>query len=157
VPQSYDWSGEAQVDWYESCADLAGERLKLQVFAMRSMASGAAFHRAYLHATQQVFIEAHELAFAYFGNVFQKLRYDNLGSAVKKVLGGSRRDETSRFVAFRSHWRFTAEFCTPAEPHEKGGMEGEVGYFRRNDWVPVLKVNDLPTLNEQLLAGCRLG
>jgi hypothetical protein len=25
------------------------------VFAMRSMASGAAFHRAYLHATQQAF------------------------------------------------------------------------------------------------------
>jgi transposase len=156
VPQSYDWGGEAQVDWYESYADLAGERLKLQVFAMRSMASGAAFHRAYLHATQQAFLEAHELAFAYFGGVFQKLRYDNLGSAVKKVLRGSRRDETSRFVAFRSHWRFAAEFCTPAEPHEKGGIEGEVGYFRRNHWVPVPKVNDLPTLNEQLLAACRL-
>jgi hypothetical protein len=42
VPQSYDWGVEAQVDWYESYADLAGERVKLQVFAMRSMASGAA-------------------------------------------------------------------------------------------------------------------
>jgi hypothetical protein len=122
---------------------------------MRSMASGAAFQRAYLHATQQAFLEAHELAFAYFGGVFQKLRYDNLISAVKKVLRGSRLEETSRFVAFRSHWRFTAEFCTPAEPHEKGGIEGEVGYFRRNHWVPVPKVNDLATLNEQLLAACQ--
>ena len=66
VPQSYDWGAEAQVDWYEAYADLAGERIKLQVFAMRSMASGAAFHCAYLHATQQAFLEAHELAFAYF-------------------------------------------------------------------------------------------
>jgi transposase len=155
VPQSYEWGGEAQVDWYESYADLAGERLKLQVFAMRSMASGAAFHRAYLHATQQAFLEAHELAFAYFGGVFQKLRYDNLVAAVKKVLRGHRREETTRFVAFRSHWRFTAEFCTPAEPHEKGGIEGEVGYFRRNHWVPVPKVNDLATLNEQLLTACQ--
>jgi|SRR5580692_2402044 hypothetical protein len=47
VPQSYAWGGEAQVDWYEVYADLAGERIKLQVFAMRSMASGAAFHCAY--------------------------------------------------------------------------------------------------------------
>jgi transposase len=155
VPQSYDWGDEAQVDWYESYADVAGERLKLQVFAMRSMASGAAFHYAYLHATQQAFLEAHELAFAYFGGVFQKLRYDNLGSAVKKVLRGSRREETARFVAFRSHWRFTAEFCTPAEPHEKGGIEGEAGYFRRNHWVPVPQVSDLATLNKQLLAGCQ--
>ena len=44
VPQSYSWGVEAQVDWYEAYADLAGERVKLQVFAMRSMASGAAFH-----------------------------------------------------------------------------------------------------------------
>ena len=37
---------------------------------MRSMASGAAYHRAYLRATQQAFLEAHELAFHYFGGVF---------------------------------------------------------------------------------------
>ena len=57
VPQSYDWGVEAQVDWYEAYADLDGERIKLQVFEMRSMASGAAFHRAYPCATQQAFLE----------------------------------------------------------------------------------------------------
>ena len=36
IPQSYDWGVEAQVDWYEAYADIAGERVKLQVFAMRS-------------------------------------------------------------------------------------------------------------------------
>ena len=155
VPQSYEWGGEAQVDWYESYADVAGERIKLQVFSMRSMASGAAYHHAYLHATQQAFLEAHELAFAYFGGVFKTLRYDNLVSAAKKILRGFQREETARFVAFRSHWRFAAEFCTPAEPHEKGGIEGEVGYFRRNHWVPVPAVADLNLLNQQLLAACR--
>ena len=155
VPQSYAWGVEAQVDWYEAYADLAGERIKLQVFAMRSMASGAAFHCAYLHATQQAFLEAHELAFAYFGGVFRKLRYDNLTSAVKKILRGSRREETARFVAFRSHWRFEAEFCTPAEAHEKGGIEGEAGYFRRNHWVPVPQAEDVADLNRQLLIACQ--
>ena len=48
VPQSYELGQEAQVDWYEAWADFDGERAKVQVFAMRSMASGAAFHRAYL-------------------------------------------------------------------------------------------------------------
>ncbi len=81
VPQSYDWGQEAQVDWYESWAEMDGERVKLQVFTMRSMASGAAFHRAYRRATQQAFLEAHELALAYFGGVFRTLRYDNLSSA----------------------------------------------------------------------------
>jgi transposase len=155
VPQSYGLGQEAQVDWYEAWADLGGERTLLQVFAMRSMASGAAFHRAYRHATQQAFLEAHEAAFGYFGGVFRLLRYDNLASAVRKILRGHRREETVRFVAFRSHWRFAAEFCTPGEGHEKGGIEGEVGYFRRNHLVPVPAVADLEALNALLLAGCR--
>jgi transposase len=94
VPQSYRWAQEAQVDWYEAWIDLGEERTKVQVFAMRSMASGAAFHRAYLHATQQAFLEAHEHAFAYFGGVFLLLRYDNLASAVRKILRGYRRAAT---------------------------------------------------------------
>jgi transposase len=57
-----------------SVSDLGGERIKLQVFSMRSMASGAAFHREYLRATQQAFLEAHELAFDYFEGVFRRLR-----------------------------------------------------------------------------------
>lgn len=154
VPQSYDWGVEAQVDWYEAYADLSGERIKLQVFSMRSMASGAAFHCAFPHATQQAFLEAHELAFAYFGGVYRRLRYDNLSAAVKKILRGQRREETARFIAFRSHWRFDSEFCTPGEGHEKGGVEGEVGYFRRNHWVPVPKAVDIADLNRQLLTSC---
>ncbi len=93
VPQSYDWGVEAQIDWYEAWAILSGERIKLQVFELRSMASGAAFHRAYTHATQQAFLEAHERAFRYFDGVFRLLRYDNLGSAVKKILRGYQREE----------------------------------------------------------------
>jgi hypothetical protein len=146
---------EAQVDWYEADADLDGERQTLQVFAMRSMASGAAFHRAYPRATQQAFLEAHESAFQHLGGVYRCLRYDNLGSAVKKILRGHRREETARFVAFRSHWRFEASFCTPGEGHEKGGVEGEAGFFRRNHFVPVPTARNLDELNAMLLAGCR--
>lgn len=156
VPQSYVWGVEGQVDWYEASADLAGERTQLQVFSMRSMAGGAAFHRAYLHATQQAFLEAHEQAFDYFGGVFRRLRYDNLTLIVQKILRGYQRHETARFIAFRSHWRFESVFCNPGAGHEKGGIEGEAGYFRRNHWVPVPQAENLEALNRQLLAGCLL-
>ena len=154
VPQSYQPGQEGQVDWYEAWAELNGEPVLLQVFAMRSMVSGAAFHRAYQRATQQAFLEAHEHAFQYFQGVFRLLRYDNLKAAVKKIVRGFRREETARFIAFRSHWRFESEFCTPYEAHEKGGIEGEAGYFRRNHWVPMPKARDLAELNSQLLAAC---
>lgn len=155
VPQSYAWGDEAQVDWYEAEVDLGDERQKLQVFVLRSMASGGAFHRAYYRPTQQAFLEAHQLGFEYFGGVFRSLRYDNLPIAVKKILRGYRREETSRFIAFRSHWRFESEFCNPGEGHEKGGVENEVGTFRRNHWVPVPKAQDLAEFNAQLLEACR--
>src|SRR5690242_13692558 len=96
VPQSYDWGVEAQVDWYEAVADLAGERTKLQVFSMRSMASGAAFHCAFLHATQQAFLEAHELAFAFFCGVFRKLRLDFVPGHKIEILWR---------IALCGHWR----------------------------------------------------
>jgi transposase len=157
VPQHYAYGAEAQVDWYEAVADLGEERETLQVFTMRSMASGGAFHRAYRRATQQAFLEAHELGFHSFGGVFRRLRYDNLTTAVKRILRGSRREETARFVAFRSHWKFESVFCLPGKEgaHEKGGVEGEVGVFRRNHWVPVPQARDLEELNRQLLAGCQ--
>jgi transposase len=155
VPQNYQLGQEAQVDWYEAWAELSGAPVLLQVFSMRSMASGAAFHRAYHRATQQAFLDAHEHAFNYFQGVFAVLRYDNLKAAVKKIVRGYRREETARFIAFRSHWRFSSEFCSPYEAHEKGGIEGEAGYFRRNHWVPIPQARDLAELNAQLLAACR--
>lgn len=95
VSQSYEWGSEAQVDWYEAFALLSGERVKLLVFEMRSMASGSAYHRAFTNATQQAFLEARQRAFGYFGGVFRTLRYDNLKSAVKRFLRGYRREEAA--------------------------------------------------------------
>ena len=127
ISQQYEAGREAQVDWYEAHAEVGGERTKLQVFCMRSMYSGAAFHRAYRRATQLAFLDAQARAFEVFGGVFQVLRFDNLKSAVKQILRGKRREESTRFLAFRSHYLFAAEFCTPARGNEKGGVEQEWG------------------------------
>jgi hypothetical protein len=154
VPQSYELGQEAQVDWFEGMAKLGGEVVKLQFFAMRSMGSGDAFHRAYPHATQQALLEAHEHGFDYFGGVFKTLRYDNMKSVVKKILRGYQRVETDRIIAFRSHWGYQSEYCNPASGNEKGGVEGELGWFRRNLLVPVPEALDLNALNQQVLADC---
>ena len=154
VPQSYDWGQEGQVDWFEAVAKLGGEASKLQFFAMRSMGSGDAFHQAYTHATQQALLEAHEHAFDYFGGVFGTLRYDNMSSLVKKILRGRQRIETERIIAFRSHWGYRSEYCNPASGNEKGGVEGELGWYRRNCLVPVPEAQDLAALNRQLLEAC---
>ena len=155
ISQEYSTGCEAQVDWYEAYADLGGERVKLQVFSMRSMYSGAAYHRAYPRATQLAFLDGMARAFEMFGGVFAVLRFDNLKHAVKRILQGKRREETTRFVAFRSHYLFDAEFCQPARGNEKGGVEGEVGRFRRQWWTPVPQFANLDELNAYLSDSCR--
>ncbi len=149
VPQVHAPARTAEVDWGEAEIELAGARTKVHLFHMRSCFSGAAFTMASPVETQQAFLEGHVLAFDWFGGVFAEVRYDNLGSAVKKVLRGRRRVETDRFVAMRSHYLYESIFTTPGieGAHEKGGVEGEVGRFRRNHLVPVPSVGSISQLN----------
>jgi transposase len=152
VPQIHAPARTAEVDWGEAEVDLAGARTRVHLFHMRSCFSGAAFTMASPVETQQAFLEGHAQAFDWFGGVFGEVRYDNLGSAVKKVLRGRRRVETDRFIAMRSHYLFDSIFTTPGieGAHQKGGVEGEVGRFRRNHLVPVPSIGSIGQLNRLL-------
>jgi transposase len=156
VPQAHAAGIEAEVDWGEAWVLLGGARTKVHLFHLRLCHSGAAFAAAFLNETQQAFLEAHAEAFEFVGGVPALVRYDNLGSAVKQVLKGRRRVETDRFVALRSHFLFESVFTLVGlqGAHEKGGVEGEVGRFRRRHLVPVPDVASLAELNAGLRAGC---
>ena len=156
VPQVHQAGMEAEVDWGEADVVLAGRPATVQLFFMRPCFSGAEFCMAFRRCTQQAFLEGHVEAFAWFGGVFARIRYDNLSSAVKLVLRGRRRVETDRFIGLRSHYMFESAFTLAGlqGAHEKGGVEGEVGRFRRNHLVPVPEVADMAELNRLILAGC---
>lgn len=156
VPQVHEPAAEAEVDWGEAEVVLRRRRTRVYLFHMRACHSGAAFVTAFPRATQQAFLEAHVDAFRFFGGVFWLVRYDNLAAAVKKVLRGRRRVESDRFVALRSHYLFESQFTLAGVEgaHEKGGVEGEVGRFRRRHLVPVPEVDSLAELNERLEDAC---
>lgn len=157
IPQLHAPGVEAEVDWYEAMVDFQNSREKIYIFHMRACFSGKEFHMSFRHQNQQAFIEGHIAAFNYFGGVFKIIRYDNLTSAVKKVLRGRKRIETERFIAMRSHYLFESFFCLPGiqGAHEKGGVECGGGRFRRTHFVPVPKVSGLNELNQFLLDACK--
>lgn len=157
VPQHHEPGVEGEVDWYEAMVDFPTGRQKLYFFQMRACYSGNEFHMAFTRQNQQCFLEAHVAAFDYFGGVFKTIRYDNLSSAVKRILQGRKRIETEKFILLRSHYLFDAQFCCPGieGAHEKGGVEGGVGRFRRAHLVPVPHVTTLTELNQRLLSACR--
>ena len=120
-------------------------------FTLRLSYSGKAIHRAYATCSQEAFLDGHRYAFEQLGGIpFVHIRYDNLKPAVIRVLKGRDRVETERFTALRSHYGFDSFFCRPGVDgaHEKGGVEGDIGRFRRNHLVPVPEVESLHELNE---------
>jgi transposase len=155
VSQTHPLAEEAEVDFGQFHFYLNGVLVEAWMFVMRLSASGRGFHFASLNQAQEVFIEGHVRAFEHFGGVVKRVRYDNLKTAVVRLLKGRSRVETERFVALRSHYLFDSFFCLPGVggAHEKGGVEGEIGRFRRRHLVPVPNVASLAQLNELIEAG----
>ena len=155
VPQIHGPGQEAEVDFGEFVAWVDGTLVKCWMFCMRLSHSGRGFHVAFSHQAQEAFFEGHVLAFAHFGAVPGRIRYDNLKAAVARVLFGRDRTENERFVCLRSHYGFDSFYCVPGlvGAHEKGGVEGEIGRFRRRHLVPVPRVGSLAELNEVLGTG----
>ena len=110
---------------------------------MRSKFSGKHFVQCYPCERQQAFFDGHIKGFSFFGGVFPVLIYDNLTTAVQKILCGKNRVLQESYDKFRGYYNFTPRFCNPGQGHEKGGVEGLVGYARRNYMVPVPKADSL--------------
>jgi transposase len=152
VPQHHPLGEEAEVDFGTVSVYMGGLLTEVSLFLMRLSASGRTYTHAYLNETQEVFLDGHVRAFAHLGGVPGRIRYDNLKAAVARVLRGRNRIEAERFVALRSHYGFDSFFCLPGPQgaHEKGGVEGEVGRFRRRHLVPVPHVGSMEELNDLL-------
>lgn len=135
-PAGYD-PGEAQVDWGEAQVYLDGRLSKVHLFCLRLCYSQRFFAMAFPRQSQEAFFAGHVAAFEELDSVPRVIIYDNLTTAVKRVLTGSRREEQREFVAFRSHYLFESSFCRYGEAHEKGLVENLVGFARRNFLVPL--------------------
>jgi transposase len=153
VPQVKVPGAEAEVDFGEVTVELAGKLTRCFMFAFRMSYSGKSVHRVYACQAQEAFLEGHAEAFSVIGGLPRvHVRYDNLSPAVARVLTGRQRAETSRWLAFRAHYGFEAFYCAPGQEgaHEKGGVEGEIGRFRRRWFVPVPQAGSLAELNARL-------
>ena len=155
VPQCHPPGAEAEVDFADLWVRLDGEMTKCFLFTLRLSHSGRAVHRVFASQGQEAFLEGHVAAFEVFDGIpFDKIRYDNLRSAVHRVLFGRNRAESGRWLSFRAHYGFDAFYCIPGVEgaHEKGGVEGDGGRFRRTHLVPVPQVDTLGELNARLVA-----
>jgi hypothetical protein len=156
IPQHHPPGQQGEVDFYEAFFQFPWGLEKAQVIAVRSEFSAAALHTAYPAQTQSAPLDGICRGLEFAGGVFAVMRFDNLRLAVARVIRGQRRVEQDRFVAFRSHYLFESWFTSLGSEgaHEKGGVEGEVGRFRRRWLTPVPRVASWEEANAYLRRCC---
>ena len=159
LPLDFEPGQDAQVDWGEAYAIINGQRQKVQFFVMHLCYSRRTYAACFPSQNQESFLWAHVAAFRYFGGIPHRISYDNLATAVKLAFektGKRRRSrhEIQAFTSFRSYYLFESHFCTPAQGHEKGGVEGSVGYTRRNFLVPFPTASSFEDLNQKVRERC---
>jgi transposase len=146
--------GEAQVDFFEALANIAGTLRKVHVFVMALPYSDMFFCMAFPRECSEAFWEGHVQAFHFLGGVPPRISYDNLRIAVKAITGCHQRQLTEGFLRLQSHYLFQSHFCTVRRANEKGVVEGLARYARGNFLVPVPQVKEFNELNEDLRLHC---
>ena len=147
--------GYGQVDFGESLYyDAQGRERKGYALTVSFPQSNKGYTQFFPSQNQECLLEGLKRVFERIGGVPPRLRFDNLSTAVVKVLEDGERELTEGFTRFMLHYRFRAEFCNPAAGNEKGNVENKVGYSRRNAFVPVPTVTSFEEFNEHLWEWC---
>lgn len=154
LPLLFDPGEALQVDWGEAIAYLSGIRTKVSLFCARLCYSCRPVVFAYHRQNEESFLDAFVRTFLELGGAPTKVIFDNGKVAVKEGFG-SHAMKQAGYTALSAHYGFDAIFCNPSEGHEKGLVEGLVGWSRRNILVPVPRVESLRELNTMLSDRCK--
>ena len=155
VPLVFAPGDACQFDWSQECVEIAGVTLNIKVAHFRLAYSRQMFVAAYPCETQEMVLDAHNRAFAFFGGVPKRMIYDNLKTVVDSILVGKDRHFNRRFMALANHYLFEPVACTPASGWEKGQIENQVGNIREWLFTPKACFASFTALNDWLAKRCR--
>lgn len=154
VPLSFQPGEVCQFDWSQETVEIGGKELKIKVAHFRLAYSRKMVVIAYPRETQEMVMDAHNKAFAFYGGVPLQMVYDNLKTVVDTVFVGKERLFNRRFMALANHYLFEPVACTPAAGWEKGQVENQVGNIREWLFTPRAKFDSFADLNAWLIQRC---
>jgi transposase len=155
VPLMFAPGEVGQFDWSHEHVEIDGVMQTIKVAHFRLAYSRQMFVVAYPRETQEMVLDAHNRAFAFFGGVPVRMVYDNLKAVVDAILVGKERQFNRRFLALANHYLFEPVACTPASGREKGQVENQVGNVREWLFTPLARFASFAALNDWLAIRCR--
>jgi len=152
VPLAFPVGETCQFDWSQETVELGGVVQTIKVAHFRLSYSRQMVVVAYPRETQEMVLDAHSKAFAYFGGVPKRMVYDNLKTVVDAIFVGKERRFNRRFLTLANPYLFEPVACTPELGWEKGRVENQVGNIREWLFTPIAKFADFDALNAWLAA-----
>jgi transposase len=104
VPLSFAPGEAYQFDWSREIVLIGGATVTVKVAHMRLCHSRMLFIRAYPREMQEMVLDAHDRAFAFFKGACTRGIYDNMKTAVDTILVGRERAYTRRFQQMCPRW-----------------------------------------------------
>ena len=154
IPLAFQPGEVCQFDWSQETVEINGVVQTVKVAQFRLAYSRKMFVVAYPRETQEMVMDAHNRAFAFYGGVPQQVIYDNLKTVVDCIFVGKDRQFNRRFMALANHYLFEPVACTPAAGWEKGQIENQVGNVREWLFTPRARFENFDALNVWLAQRC---
>ena len=154
IPLSFAPGDAYQFDWSHEMVLLNGIPQKVKVAHFRLSHSRQPFLAAYPRESAEMVFDAHNRAFSFYGGTCRRGIYDNMKTAVTKVLEGKDRLFNRRFQQMCSHYLVEPVACTPGSGWEKGQVERQVKNIREWLFTPMPKFKDIAELNVYLEEQC---
>lgn len=147
--------GEAfQFDWSPEFAIIDGVPTRVHLACLTLAHSRVSFVRAYPRETMEMVMDAHALGFEFFGGVCERGIYDNMKTAVIKILKGKDRNWNKNFIRLCSHYAYDPDPCSPNQPQEKGRVERALQSYQEYCFRPAPKFDSFDALNDYLEEEC---
>ena len=154
VPMGFYPAEAFQFDWTAESVIINGVIQSIKVGVMTLCHSRMSYIRAYPNEQTEMVLDFHVKAFSFFGGSCENGIYDNMKTAVKKVLRGKDRIWQAKLNLLSYHYLFELDACTPGKPQEKGMVERRVQTLQEDCFRPVPKCSSLDELNESLENDC---
>jgi hypothetical protein len=100
------------------------------LFVLAVPGTGLRYCQLFATKSQEAWGEFHERAFRFFNGIFPRIMYDNDTVLVK--YSKEKRSLTGFCTHLVEHYDFETSFCNPYSGNEKGSVENNVGFCRRN-------------------------
>jgi transposase len=158
VPIYFDHGEAFQFDWSCEYVWIAGLGCRLEISHCKLASSRAFWMVVYFTQCHEMLFNAQTRSFSAFGGVPRRAIYDNMKTAVDKVLRGKGRKVSARFEAMCGHYLFEPDVCNMASGWEKGIVEKNVLDRRRQIWLEVghQRWGSLEQVNEWNSDRCRM-